>query len=358
MKPIFEALKTYESLSKDQRDLLQTKTISATKPIRDWMAFLGQISVIDAKTDKALQANMTWLILSGIMMGLSFLATFILTFMVGTIFAILPLLIMIGAIVLMVKNFGWKKKLHGYDLNNYLRQFFFPMLEALRVKAGEHTRLSATLDFRVPQHHVTPTKDRYMNRDIKIYDITYLVSKVKLLDGAELGVGIAEKVKDMSYWKTSASGKRKHKRKYKVYTQLVVRLKLPKKKYELGDKRPEGIEWDSSDPDFLVLKYKHKSKQRQLDQILPVKVLFGAIEKMYALVEDKNPGDPPLPSTKEKPRRRPAEEEEFDDGDDLDDVIMTGIWLGHFDHYDYSSFDYEQSDWYDEGAGDIGVFDS
>lgn len=335
-----KAKELYQSLSPQQKSFVDKKTTSITFPVSKWLAFLNKASKYDHYGDlaiKTLSKRFGW-----------FLALTIISFVLGFILLV-PFLFVPVFLVLTIVSHSKRKAFRGRDLNNYFREFFYPFVEVMRDKAGDDARLSATLDFRDPRKSQQPQESKVNNRNLKRYLGKYISAKIKLKDEAILDFVIQDDLMDFSYWKTSASGKRKHKKKSKIVHSYIIKLTVPKKSYAKAD-ASTAVNIDIQEiGETIVIKYKGKHKVAVAESVLPLQQFFGAIQEMYSCLEG-------LHATK-----KPRNDDDDVDGDDYDDdyvevyddgILPMMMWHGgYFDNYDYDSFDHSDT------GGELGYND-
>jgi len=236
----------YNSLDPIQQKFVREKTINATYPIKKWLSFLSKAVAYDTYTDKALKTFTTRNVL--LIIGL-----IISTFAVFVLFFLIPIPLILG--LLLYFNLKNQKKFKGRNLNNYLRLFYFPVLDVLKGKAGEDAKLTASLNFKNPRDS-TPEKSSIAGRKVKAYDSTYILTKVTLRDDSALEFIIGDAIKDLNWTKTSASGKTKYKSKSKVAHICIIKLSVSKSKYSVQNPNvPVNISIEEKG-DSLVLKTK------------------------------------------------------------------------------------------------------
>lgn len=327
----------FEQLDPGQKQFLLDKEINATYSIRKWIGFLSKAAAYDTYADKAiikLRDRKVWLILGLVVTVIASIF----------IFYLLPIPLLLA--FLLYKTLEAQKKFKGRDLNNYLRGFFFPVLEVLKDKAGENTKLSASLNFNDPRkgkaQHSTQA-----GRKVAQYEATYILTKVILKDDAALEFVIGDLLKDLNWSKRSASGKTKFKSKSKVAHLCIIKLSVPKSKYSIQvPDIPEDVAVEEKG-DLLILKKKIKIKRVGKDHVMSPKALFDGLQSLYALLLDPgNDGDRMNLSNEQR--------EDFSD-----EAMIATVWSGgYFDDYDYDSFDYTDTSYgaYDDGAESI--FDS
>lgn len=323
------AKKFFESLNPQQKQFVESKTISTSLSIKNWIAFLRKASQYDRYADDAITTS-TGIIISGVI--LTIFSLFIPFMFEQTLLFIIPV------ISALVTYFFTKRKSHlkKRDINNYFRLFFMPFLEMLRVKAGEEAKLSASLDFRDPQKSVPPVKSMVGSRDLKTFQPNYIIAKVSLLDGAYLEMVIADEIRVFSY--TNANGKSKS--KTKTVHHYFVKLSLPKQVYRLKSQTfPDHITMEETTAEYV---FKLKGKQKDEGYaLLKLSVFVAGLQSLYNLVEDINPAHGIVTDrTGEPVKRSPEQKDQFtsDGGYTSDSSIPFLLWSDSmFDRHDYDS---------------------
>lgn len=275
----------YKELTLQQKHFVDNKTINTTMSIKHWMAFLKKASDFDTYCDKArllLGTKMTLLILA--IIGLTI-----------TAFALENYYWLLGLAVLGVWLYDTVQTRSNFakrDINNYLRLFFMPFLEAIKSKAGEEAKLSASLDFRDPMKSVTPNKYDYQysgsKRNVSLYEPKMIIAGVTLLDGSYLETVVLDEIRKISY--RNANGK--HKSKTKTLHRFFIRLSANKKNYKPRNPLPEHIEV-SEEGDQYIFKLKEKNKELGAGILNPA-LFFTVLGGLYKQLEPLG-GTPPLP---------------------------------------------------------------
>lgn len=334
-----KASRIYKTLTNQQQQFVNEKNISATFRIKKWLGFLQKVSLYDQFGDERIKRIRTLMIWSFVLAAISLFAFGIAEFPEGWL-STLFLLILGIALAIRIR------KLKQGDINNYLRMFFFPVVNVLKDKAGEDAKLAATLDFRNPRKANDPVKSVVNGRNLSLYKPTYIICKVQLIDGALLEFVVSDDLKDFNWTKRSASGKTKYKSKTKVVHHCFIKMTLPKSEYTWNGTNPPDVQIVDHNGDYFA-KQKIKIKKLGKDNILNVNAFFAAIQGIYELFKPLNPAA-------QEPRRS-EETNEYED----DYAAIPYIWYGTtYTDYDYDSFDYQDTGNYmyeDEGAT---VFDS
>ncbi|MGD1957847.1 MAG: DUF308 domain-containing protein [Fulvivirga sp.] len=318
-----KASKIYNSLSHQQKQFFKEKTLSATMKVKQWIAFLSKISTLDKMGDGKIKRLLGF--------GIAAIVIAVISAIVALVSEVIEILIgsgilLIGGILMLVQRSAAKKK----DINNYLRQFFMPVLNVLKDKAGEDAKLAASLDFRNPRKVLDPVRSTIGTRKQKMYSPTYIMSRVTLKDGTLLEFVVKDDIKDLNWTKRSASGKTKYKRKTKFVHHCFIKMTLAKAEYTWNGTQDDGIEVVDHNGHYQV---KARIKIKKVgDHVLHVKSFFDTMQAIYALFGPLNPSTPA--ST------RRDDSEEFHD----DYMFVPYVWYGgYFDEYDYDSFEYSDT---------------
>lgn len=333
---IKKANEFYNQLDSNQQKFIQDKTINATYSIRKWLGFLSKAVAYDTYADKALKTITTRNVLLIIFLIISFVASFFL-------FILIPVPIFLG--FLLYLNRKAQRKFKGRDLNNYLRTFYFPVLDVLKDKAGEDAKLAAVLNFNDPRK-TEPEKSVRFGRKVNAYESTYILTKVILKDQSALEFIIGDLITDLNWTKRSASGKTKYKSKSKVAHLCIIKLTVDKTKYSIQTPDiPPNITVEEKG-DTLVLKIKIKVKKVGKNLVMGPKVLFDGLQELYAILL--------ISGNQSQMGQSGSMADDIDEG-----ALLATVWAGeYFDDYDYDSFDYEDNSYYFSDNDSESIFDS
>src|SRR5687768_7412399 len=215
-----KAREFYQALNPQQKEFVDQKTISTSVSVKNWLLFLNKATAYDQYIDKSLNRSLIWIsVLTVLLIGSAIAAG------MNENANILFITLAIGIVLIfMVRQ---RQKLLKKDLNNYLREFFMPFLEVIKIKAGEEAKLSAALDFRDPERALNPTnyeETRPRKRSVKLYEPKFIVAKVALLDQSYLETVIADDIKVL----TSRNARGKYKTKKKTVHHFYVKLTVSK----------------------------------------------------------------------------------------------------------------------------------
>ncbi len=272
-----KAREFYQSLTPQQKHFVDNKTINTTLSIKHWIAFLSKTSDYDLYGDTA-RSIIKWRV------GFLIAGTIVTTIVaISTEWYYLFLLIMLF-VFFIYQSVQTGKEFVQRDINNYLRLFFMPFLEAMKKKAGEEAKLSASLDFRDPFKALTPVESKIKvagrTRNVATYEPKMIIAGVKLADQSNMEMVLLDEI-DKITWRNVNN---KSRSKTKTLHRLFIRLTVDKNTYRLKSATlPPDVEF-SEDDHHLVFKLKHKEKQLGED-ILKPSVFFGALASLYNLID-------------------------------------------------------------------------
>lgn len=267
----------YQELTPEQKHFVDNKTINTTLSLKHWLSFLSKASAFDAFADKARTTLGIRIALLSVGVVASVIATISLD-----IYYILIATAILGVFLFNAIQ-SWRN-FASRDINNYLRLFFIPFLETIRQKAGDDTKLSASLDFRDPLKVLTPTQSEVTvagrKRKIQLYEPKLVIAGVSLHDNSYLETVLLDEITKISY----RNANNKTKSKTKTLHRLFIRLTVSKDVYKRNDLTvPSHIEVSES-ADQYIFKLKHKEKE-QVYGILTPGVFFGALSSLYQYLQ-------------------------------------------------------------------------
>ncbi|HAA10211.1 MAG TPA: hypothetical protein DCE41_00385 [Cytophagales bacterium] len=171
---------------------------------------------------------------------------------------------------------------------------------------------------------------------------TYIISKVRLLDGGILELVVADELYDLNWTKRSASGKTKYKSKNKTVHHTFVKLTVSKGNYQVKETAvlPENVSVEET-AETIIVKCKDKQKIAAI-AILEADPVLALLQSVYQAVERTDGGEAVVTEGEGQKQPLPAE-----------------VWeRGYFDEYDVVSMGY-YSTMYDYDDDDhVNVFDS
>ncbi len=266
----------YHSLTPQQKHFVDNKTINTTLSIKHWLAFLGKTSAYDEYGDKA-RTILNWR-----------MVVFIIGLVASVILVVTSQLVYLMVIPIL---FAWmtydagkaRKEFEKRDINNYMRLFFIPFLEAIKEKAGEEAKLSAALDFRDPFGAIpqkSTIKVRGIKRTVEEYQPKLIIAGLKLSDNTKMETVLLDEIKKIKWNNINGKSRSKTKTLHRLFIQLTV----DKSKYRLkGSDLPMGVELSESETHY-TLKLKHKEKELK-EGILKPSVFFLGLASLYHLIE-------------------------------------------------------------------------
>lgn len=323
-----KAREFYQSLNPQQKEFVDQKTISTSVTVKHWLLFLNKATAYDQHIDKLMSRSWIWtFVFTALMIGSAIAAgaNENANFLYGTLAAAIILTLVV------INHYKLKKK----DLHNYLREFFMPFLEVMKIKAGEEAKLSASLDFRDPTKVLDPTKYRETEprkRSIQLYQPKFIIAKISLLDQCYLETVIADDIKVISY----RNPRGKYKSKKKTVHHYFIKLTVSKSVYRLKSGSPPPEIEVSEDESEYVLKFKGKVKEPG-ETILQRETYFIGLQRLYDMLEPVN-----------APPAAVAEKPSGSDGDSSGDALSSSslgpgtipamIWAdSYFKTHDYDS---------------------
>lgn len=274
---ISKANQFYQELTPQQKHFVDNKTINTTLSVKHWIGFLSKASAYDEYSDKArktLTVRITLLTIAIIGLSIAGFATeFYYLFIAPAILG-----------VFLFNAVQSRSQFVKRDINDYLRLFFMPFLEAIRKKAGDEAKLSASLDFRDPFKSVTPQKHDIMvagrKREVNVYEPKIIIAGVTLADNSYLETVVMDEIKKVSY--TNPRGKSKS--KTKTVHRLFIRLTADKNVYKRNEKElPANVEFSDS-ADSYLFKLKEKKKEAAYGVLQPGE-FFTELMILYNLLQ-------------------------------------------------------------------------
>jgi hypothetical protein len=267
----------YQELTPQQKHFVDNKTINTTLSVKHWIGFLSKASAYDEYSDKArhtltVRISILTLAIIGLIIA-GFATDFYYLFIIPVILG-----------VFLFNAVQSKSQFAKRDINDYLRLFFIPFLEAIRKKAGDEAKLSAALDFRDPFKAITPQKLDIMvagrKRQVDVYEPKIIIAGVTLADSSYLETVVMDEIKKVSY--TNPRGKSKS--KTKTVHRLFIQLTADKNVYKRNEKElPANVEL-SDRADSYQLKLKEKKKEATYGVLKPGE-FFTALTMLYNLLQ-------------------------------------------------------------------------
>lgn len=279
---MFKALKTFRSLSPEQKALLETKQVSGEYEPRSLIDLLRPIAEYDRLSDKARTP-----------MGCTTAALFalslpVLFLVLNGFWGVLPVLLLSfgGAVFLLVTVLRLRK----LDLSNNFRLVAMPLFAVLREDMEPGATMNVRLDLSSPTAKAKKTgTGKPYERGIyhKVVDTTYadpwFGGGTRLVDGSLLQWDVTDEVVESKRTKTGR--KTKTKTKYEKRTTISVTVALPHKEYavtSLPADEGEKVKVRESEKrtTFHLAK---RVKTKSLDPIDPQEI-FDIISEAYKRV--------------------------------------------------------------------------
>jgi hypothetical protein len=307
------------SLTETQEAFLRESKVDATLPIDKWLKLTKKMARYDKYTDVLARiyfARARRLLLWGIVIQL---VAIMASALLGPL-AFLPLILFVFAFLQYQKSQRYMK----YDINNYLRTVFVPIVSALRDKAGGQAKLSAQLDLRDLVKEKEFTQDVVRGRSRKLYQPNPIMLSTQLNDGTMVELAVQDDISHFTY--RNARGKTKS--KTKATHNYLIKLAAPKEKYPSpGDVNDPRITLEDRG-EFYVAKYKGKLKTGVVmlddDIILDNEAIFKAMQLLYDILLGKSHTD------------LRGDGEDNEDGL-YNELAYMGMWYGYDDDMYYRS---------------------
>ena len=227
----------YNSLTPDQKRIIEEKQIEGDYTPGEWLALLRQLAEYDRYGDSVRKVISRT--------GKISIVAIIVTLFIGIVFETFFLFfiaLIIGAAALVF--YLLKKR---SDLPNKLRRFAVPLISILREEMEPAEPLYLRMDFRSgtikekETAYLGPdeTKARYRRpaNVLKVkethYTNAWMEGRARLTGGSILEWQIVDNTRQRNITKRGSSGKTKFKTKYKVKTLIDARLQLPREDYAL-----------------------------------------------------------------------------------------------------------------------------
>ena len=226
-------LKTYRSLTAEQKRVLREKRLEINRPIGPLLELLKPLAACDTMSDKVrTKLGCTFAIALGVLISsVIFFASLWTT--VATVVVVALAVLMIGSGYLWM----WTRSI---DVSNNFRQFALPVLTVLREDFDPTQPVHVNLDLTAP---TTGAKKRNESAPFaqggyyKIIESTYVDPWMSvegvLVDGTKLSWNVTDSIRERKKTKRNSRGKIKTKTKYKKKSDIEVAMALRKKTYAL-----------------------------------------------------------------------------------------------------------------------------
>jgi len=224
-------LKTYRSLTADQKRALSEKKLDLSAPVGDLLRFMKPLAACDALSDK-IRTRM------GCTFALSIVLLIVLTFVFLSAWTGVKTIIVLLVAAVMSWSFLFWRWTKSIDVSNNFRRFAIPVLAVLRDDFDAAQPVRVKLDMTSPtakekKRGVTPPFKKGIYH--KVIDTTYvdpwMFVSGQLVDGTKLSWEVTDSIRERQQTKTGR--KTKTKTKYKKKSSIDVEMGLRRKTYEL-----------------------------------------------------------------------------------------------------------------------------
>ncbi len=218
---------------KEHINFIRTQQISANKTAQDWVIFFEEFELVNQRREKNMKflkrIQLAWFLL---LLVVIFGGTDLLKTSENLGFSIIGLLVVF---VLLRIEISRNKPLNAKNANFFseIKYFILPLLNILAKDVKEGSSIYLELDLREPFWTADFKKSTYKHNgwDISFHQVPFLKLKAIFEGKIVLDFSIIDKFKHLKRWKTSASGKRKNKRKFKGKMTYIAKVAFPKEKY-------------------------------------------------------------------------------------------------------------------------------
>ena len=269
-------------MTPEQKQLLSTKQLSASKTVPEWLDFFRSLSIVDKHSERIVKRSNN---LSTGLFIFTFLSIFIIIFFRPFIFLSIPALI--TAIVVYLRGRNFKR----YTIRNQMREVLVPFVAIMRNEIKSKHPLQLNCDFRDlndPQYKtqfIKNTRRRLPKVDTTFYQMVRMETKFRLQDGSSFNWRIKEILRERKITKRGqTSGKIKTKRKYKTKHVLEVKASFPKTLFDLDVNQGQGVHHSSSTTHH-VIRVKSKGTTRNLDTYPKLQFILNGMAQAYQQVK-------------------------------------------------------------------------
>lgn len=278
-----KAIAIYETLSAEQLEFIAQKQVATRLKVKQWLDLLEKIAQMDALADQSRKKLIGMAIFS-------FVLAFISLFFIVVFFPVA--LFTLAAIGIGVRNITIHQKLRKIDLSNELRLFLMPFFVLMKDDLHPQKKITLKLNFLAATHQtklleqVPNSSKQYPKITTFFYEHPWIEAKAYLKDGSEINWQIKNKIRHRKIVKRSASGKIKHKQKYKVKQNINLCFKLDKTNYKL---KTEQLNVPVQDTGlYYEFNINNKLLATSVENIPEIKHLFKMIAQIYNNVEPIN----------------------------------------------------------------------
>jgi hypothetical protein len=279
-------LKTYRSLTAEQKQAISQKRIDMSRPIGDLLAFLKPIAACDALSDKVRTKL-------GCTFGIAIVALVVLIFVfMGAWTGVKTIIILAVAAIMSWSFFLWRWT-KSIDVSNNFRQFAIPVLTVLRDDFDPAQPVHLRIDLTGPtekgkkRNETPPFKKGVYHKVVdSMYVDPWMTAEGHLVDGTKLSWEVTDTIRERSQTKRTARGKIKTKTKHKKKSSIDVSMGLRRKTYALAATEGEV----SSDEKRHTVKLSRQVVTPSLDPIDPRALLDVVVDVFRAARPAKEVG--------------------------------------------------------------------
>lgn len=273
-----QAVKTYRSLTAEQKAILSAKRLDVTRPVDEILALVKPLAACDAMANKV-QTKF------GCASGIALVATIAVWIWFANIGwwenRALKTAVFVAVVAIMLGTFALYRWLKSIDVSDNLRKFVVPVLALFREDFDPKHPVHVRIDLGKPT-----TKAKKVGQSApykhgayhKIIDTTYLdpwmTADAVLVDGTKLTWSVTDRIRERTKTKRNPRGKYKTKTKYTKKTDLEVTVALRTKAFAVRNAEL------SSDGKRGKVEVQRSIRTDSLDPIDP-RALIDAIAGVY-----------------------------------------------------------------------------
>ena len=258
-------LKTYRSLTAEQKHVLREKRLDVKQSIGPLLEFLRPLGACDSMADKVRTKL-------GCTFGIAIVVLIVAIIFLANTRSIVAMIAVAAIATVMFGSFFLWRWTRSIDVSNNFRQFALPVLTVLREDFDPNQPVHLTFDLTEPTADAKKTGESApfsQGSYYKIIDSTYVDPWMSLdavlVDGTKLSWSVEDKIRARKKTKKNPRGKIKTKTKYKKKSDIEVSMALRKKTYALSETQGEV----SGDEKRNVVKVEREVITSSLDPIDP-----------------------------------------------------------------------------------------
>ncbi|HVE70168.1 MAG TPA: hypothetical protein VNI54_02280 [Thermoanaerobaculia bacterium] len=269
-------MKTYRSLTAEQKRILREKRLEMNRPIGPLLEFLRPLAACDSTADKVRTKL-------GCTFGIALVVLIAAIFFFAKPWTLTGIIVVSAIALVMLGSFFMWRWTSGIDVSNNFRQFTIPVLTVLRDDFAPDQPVHLVVDLTSPTTDAKKTGEGAPFKHgayHRVVDTTYVDPWMSfggmLVDGTKLSWKVEDKIRERKKTKRNARGKTKTKTKYKKKSEIDVSVAMRKKTYALGETQGEI----SSDDKRHVVKLEREVITASLDPIDP-RALLDLVAQVY-----------------------------------------------------------------------------